>query len=76
MSESGGGANLRTEPASGSVITVLTNGYLVQVLPETQTVGTNIWVHVRTQDGLDGWVLQAVLTATTQTPIPTITATP
>lgn len=75
----GGGALLRTEPASGSVITVLDNGLLVQVLPEIEIVGTVTWVRVRTLDTVEGWVLQSVLTATTltMTPVlPTVTATP
>jgi hypothetical protein len=75
---SGGGANLRTEPGSGVVITVIGNGFIVQVLPEITNVGTTIWVHVRAFDNLEGWVLQTVLTATSQTPttVPTITPTP
>jgi len=75
-SSSGGGANLRTEPGGGTVITGLSNGLMVEVLPEIQSIGTAIWVHVRTLDGIEGWVLQTVLTVTTQTPVPTITPTP
>jgi len=74
-SSSGGGANLRTEPG-GSLITALSNGLMVEVLPEFESVGTVIWVHVRTLDGIEGWVLQTVLTTTAQTPIPTIAFTP
>jgi hypothetical protein len=75
---SGGGAYLRTEPGSGTVITGLSNGFIVQVLPEISNVGTVIWVRVRAFDNLEGWVLQSVLTATalTPTPVPTITPTP
>jgi len=75
---SGGGANLRTQPGSGVVITVLGNGFIVQVQPEISNVGTMIWVRVRAFDNLEGWVLQSVLTATalTPTPVPTITPTP
>jgi hypothetical protein len=76
-SPSGGGALLRTEPASGTVLKALTNGLLVEVLPETQIVGTVTWVHVRALDNIEGWVLQTVLTATTQTPpVPAQTFTP
>ena len=75
-SSSGGGANVRTEPAGGTVITTLVNGSLVQVLPETETVGSANWVRVRLENNLEGWVLQTVLSATTNTPIPTSALTP
>lgn len=71
----GGGANLRTEPA-GTLIIVLNNGIIVEVLPEIGNVGTETWVHVRTLDGTEGWVLQTVLTATTQVPVSTTAFTP
>jgi hypothetical protein len=44
----GGGALLRTEPGGGVVIIILTNGLLVEVLPEIQSVGSLNWVRVRT----------------------------
>jgi hypothetical protein len=75
----GGGALLRTEPGGGTVITPLSNGILVEVLPEIQSVGSTTWVRVRTATA-EGWVLQAVLTASALTPTytftPSITATP
>jgi hypothetical protein len=74
-----GGANLRSEPAAGELLSVISNGLIVQVLPEIETVGQGIWVHVRWDD-TEGWVLQSVLTATILTPSPvpspTIKATP
>lgn len=76
-SPSGGGATLRTEPGSGTVITALSNGIVVQVLPEIVTIATVPWVRVRTTlTNLEGWVLQAVLTATTPPPGATSTFTP
>jgi hypothetical protein len=75
-SPSGGGALLRAEPVTGAVLMTLSNGLLVQVLPEVETVGTVIWAHIRALDNIDGWVLQSVLTATTQTPISTPAFTP
>jgi hypothetical protein len=75
-SVSGGGANVRTEPGGGALIVTLINGTLVQVLPETQTVRSSVWVKVRLQNNVQGWVLQTVLEATDQTPIPTETFTP
>ena len=70
------GANLRSEPGGGAVLTVLNNGIIVQVLPEIQTAadGTN-WVHIVWND-MDGWVLTSVLTATTVKPLSTFTPTP
>jgi hypothetical protein len=70
-----GGANLRVDPG-GALIEVLANGLMVEVLPETTSVGSVIWAHVRTLDGTEGWVLQSVLIATTRVPLPTITPTP
>jgi hypothetical protein len=75
-SPSGGGALLRAEPVTGAVLMTLSNGLLVQVLPEVETVGTVTWAHIRALDNIDGWVLQSVLTATTQTPISTPAFTP
>jgi hypothetical protein len=77
-SSSGGGALLRSEPGSGTVRTAISNGVLVEVLPEIQSVGNVTWVRVRVFN-YDGWVLQTVLTATTLTPTPvppTTTPTP
>ncbi len=77
-SPSGGGALLRAEPVTGAVLMTLSNGLLVQVLPEVETVGAVTWAHIRALDKIDGWVLQSVLIATTQTPIstPAFTSTP
>jgi hypothetical protein len=74
---SGGGALLRTEPGSGSgsVITAISNGILVEVLPETQVILSSTWVKIRVNN-LEGWVLETVLTATTQVPAPTTLSTP
>ena len=75
-SPSGGGALVRTEAGGGTVVATLINGSLVQVLAETENVGSATWVHIRTENNLEGWVLQTVLSATNQTPIPTTTPTP
>jgi hypothetical protein len=59
------------------VLQTLSNGLVVQVLPETAIVGNQTWVRVRALGDLEGWVLQSVLTSTTPTPpIPTTTNTP
>jgi hypothetical protein len=72
-----GGAIVRTEPGVGTQLAILNNGTIVQVLPEIENVGTITWVRIRVNN-LEGWVLQAVLAATTltPTPIPTSTFTP
>ncbi len=75
-SPSGGGALLRTEPGSGTVITALNNGLLVQVLPEIESVGTVTWVRVRALNNIEGWILQDVLVAASVTPTPVPTFTP
>lgn len=77
-SSSGGGALVRSEPGAGTVLTVLSNGIIVQELPEIQTVDGTNWVRVVWND-INGWVLTTVLTATTSTPsppTPTLTPTP
>ena len=76
-SPSGGGALVRTEPGGGTVVATLINGSIVQVLPETETVGNSSWVHVQLANNISGWVLQSVLTVTTTTPTlqSTLTAT-
>lgn len=74
----GGGALVRSEPGGGTVLTTLINGTLVEVLPEIRSVGTVQWVHIRTLEGIEGWVLEAVLVNTTPAPpgMSTITISP
>ncbi len=69
------GANVRTEPAGGTVLISLVNGTLVEVLPETQIILSSTWVRIRVNN-MEGWVLQTVLAATTQVPAPTAALTP
>lgn len=70
-----GGANLRESPG-GALVLVLPNGLQVEVLPDTANVGTVSWRHVRTPDGLEGWVLESVLSLPASTPGITGTPTP
>jgi hypothetical protein len=66
-----GGTIIRSSPG-GPAIGSLANGFLVQVLPETETVGRTIYVHIiaTLPDGrvLNGWVPQAVLVTATPAP--------
>ena len=73
-----GGAKVRSEPGTGSEITVLINGIIVEVLPEIQSIDGYEWVHIRTANNIEGWVLKGVLSATsvTPTPVPANTKTP
>ena len=73
-SPTGGGACLRSEPGGG-ICTVLSNGIIVQVFPEIQNANGNNWVRVLWND-VNGWVLESVLTATSELPPPTFTPTP
>jgi len=74
-----GGASLRTEPGGGVLDSVISNGLLVQVLPEITNINTVNWVHVR-WNNKEGWILQSVLmvSALTPTPVPStmFTSTP
>jgi hypothetical protein len=65
--KTGGGALLRDEPA-GKIITVLANGTLLKVFPETVEKDRQIWVHVEAPDGTQGWILQTLLVTATPAP--------
>lgn len=66
----GGGAHLRAEPGfQAPSITVLPNGTPVQVFPDDPVEeGGGIWIHVRTSQGQDGWILQILLVTATPAP--------
>jgi len=69
------GANVRSEPG-GVILTSLLNDYLIEVLPEVKTYNGVIWVHIRTPDGTEGWVMQMVLVFATPAPYWPPSATP
>lgn len=66
----GGGAHLRAEPGfQAPSLTLLQNGTLVQVMPDDPVQeGGGIWIHVRTIQGEDGWILQILLVTATPAP--------
>ena len=66
----GGGAYLRSEPGfSAPSIRLLQNGTPVQVIPEDPVEeGGGIWIHIRTFDGDEGWILQILLLTATPAP--------
>ncbi|GAP11511.1 predicted membrane protein [Bellilinea caldifistulae] len=62
------GAIVREEPG-GRALTSLLNGSLVQVISEpVRGEGSTIWVQVRTENGLVGWMVQALLATATPAP--------
>lgn len=63
------GARIRTEPL-GSTITVIANGTVVQILPDSTTVNGVLWYHVITPDGIEGWIVGQLLNIVTPTPLP------
>lgn len=65
---SGGGAFIRAEPG-GKILTSLLNGSPVEVVSEPVRVeGGAIWVQVRTENGVVGWILQSLLATATPSP--------
>jgi uncharacterized membrane protein len=66
----GGGAHLRSAPGfSAPSIRLLLNGTPLQVIPEEPVEeGGGIWIHVRTFDGDEGWMLQILLLTATPAP--------
>lgn len=66
-SEEYSGVIVRKQPA-GEYLTSLLNEQVVQVLPDTQLVGTTVWAHIVLEDGREGWMVRNLLM--TATPIP------
>jgi len=63
------GAVIRAEPDQTSpVVKTLLNGMLVEVTERVVQKGTSLWVYVRTEDGVEGWILRSLLA--TATPVP------
>jgi hypothetical protein len=68
------GVRIRTEPG-GETAGLLGNGTLVIVLPETEEVDGQVWIHIQTPEGVQGWILQELILRVTATPGPPPTAT-
>jgi uncharacterized membrane protein len=63
------GALVRADPnVNGKVVKSLLNGMLVQVLPEAAQSGGITWVHIRTSDGVVGWIVRSLLETATPSP--------
>jgi hypothetical protein len=56
----GVGAVLRAEPVIGRVVASLREQLVVDVLERRVVPGNGEWVHVRTAEGVDGWVIGLV----------------
>jgi len=65
-----GAVHLRAEPdRDAESIKLLPNGTLVGVLPEDPVEnGSDIWIHVSTIEGEDGWILQVSIEIATPAP--------
>jgi len=65
-----GGAHLRAEPGfEATSLALLPNGSILLVLPDNPVQeGGGTWVHVETQEGLQGWILQTLLATATPSP--------
>jgi hypothetical protein len=50
------GAVLRSDPVTGRPIAALREGLIVDVVERRSVTGSGDWVHVRTAEGVDGWV--------------------
>ncbi|MBI9049451.1 MAG: SH3 domain-containing protein [Anaerolineaceae bacterium] len=63
------GAFVREEPnLRGTLISSLLNGMLVEILPDVVDNQGTTWVHVRTLDGQEGWMVRALLITATPKP--------
>jgi hypothetical protein len=56
----GVGAVLRAEPVTGRAVASLREQLVVDVLERRSMPGNGEWVHVRTAEGVDGWVIGLV----------------
>lgn len=63
------GAFVRAEPNfRGTLVTSLLNGMLVEILPEVTSNEGATWVHVRTLEGQEGWMVRVLLITATPKP--------
>lgn len=69
VSQNGEGAVIRAEPkSSAKIVTYVLDGGLLKVLTETAKDGAVIWVHVATNKGIQGWIVQILLKTVTPAP--------
>jgi len=64
-----GGAVVRTEPSfDGDVVKMLASDWLVEILPDVVDDGTHTWIHIRTTENEEGWILSTLLITATPNP--------
>jgi hypothetical protein len=57
----GAGAILRADPPRGRQVAALRDGMVLQVLEHQQLPDGSEWLHVRTNDGTEGWVFSRLV---------------
>src|SRR5438874_11710974 len=57
----GAGAILRADPPRGRQVTALRDGMVLQVLDHQQLPDGSEWLHVRTNEGAEGWVFSRLV---------------
>ena len=60
------GAVLRSDPVDGRAVAALHEQQILEVLERRNVPGSGDWVHVRTAEGLEGWVIGVVALPTTR----------
>lgn len=65
------GAYIRGEPA-GAVVSSVLNGAWVEVQPQypEQEANDTLWVYIRTDEGVEGWMMKSLLDIRASTPAP------
>ncbi|MBV9582834.1 MAG: SH3 domain-containing protein [Chloroflexi bacterium] len=64
------GAVLRQDPVTGKPVGALHEQQVVDVLEHRDVPGSGDWIHVRTSDGVEGWVTGVVARPVPSTPGP------
>jgi len=65
------GARIRSEPGGETVTFLRSNTLLILIPDEPVEKDGEVWLHVMTQDGTQGWIIRRILIVVTATPIPT-----
>jgi len=65
------GARIRSEPGGETVTFLRSNTLLILIPDEPVEKDGKVWLHVMTQDGVQGWIIRSILIVVTATPVPT-----
>ena len=66
-----GGGRIRSEPTfDSSIVIILLNGNLVEILDPSPTLDDSgrRWIHVKVEDGREGWILESIIQISTPVP--------